>query len=261
VRQSIRVYSGQRSSQILLLPRYDVVERVLSYRVGGNAWLEPGLLYQVELLMPEEEPDGLGLRAFDGAALAEGEVPLEWSFFTARAAPEPLPEAEPPASCQDALAVFQGSGCVGCHAEPAGAMGLSLGSGEALRRTAIGRVAHQADTGTVAGEPQVDPSRFGVGMPVLDPGSPATSYLLYKLLRNRRNFGEEDAACETAYSVPLPAGGCPAPTVEESRRLESWFVKLDPMPPPGSGGVAGGLSGLRTLQSFLLAGASTAPCP
>lgn len=260
-RQSIRVYSGDPAGQVLLLPSYDVVERVLTFRVGGGARLLPGLLYRVELLQPELDPGGFGLRAFDGAGLEEGPVPLEWSFFTAREAPEPRPEPQPSSSCADALEVFRASGCVNCHGESAGAMGLSLQSGEALRRTAIRRVAHQADVGVVAGEPQVNPTRLGVGMPVLDPGSPATSYLLYKLLRNPRNFGAGPAACESAYAVGLPAGECLAPDEEERQRLEDWFVKLDPMPPGPGGALAGGLADLRTLQGFVLGGARTADCP
>src|SRR5262249_32065299 len=43
-------------------------------------------------------------------------------------------------------------------------------------------VAHQLQTGEAANEPDKSPLRFGHAMPVIEPGNPGNSYLLYKLL-------------------------------------------------------------------------------
>jgi len=259
VRQGIRLYSGDPANQVLLLPHYDAVERVLSFRIGGGGRLLPSVLYSVELLQPDEDPEGHGLRAFDGAGLEEGPVPLEWSFFTARAAPGEKTDTPRRAGCEAALQVLAASGCGVCHGAERSAMGLSLHSASALR-SAVRRVAHQTDTGATSGKPQVNPARFGVGMPLLDPGSPGTSYLLYKLFRNANNFRNLSGACESSHAAPVPEGDCLAPPPEEQSRLEEWFVKLDPMPPePDS--LARGIEDLRTLQQFIVDGAQTTDCP
>ena len=77
-----------------------------------------------------------------------------------------------------------------------------------------------------------NPSRFGVQMPRIDPGSPGNSYLMYKLLRSPKNFeltGNSDV-CVTAHRVPLPDGQCLPPSEAESARLREWFVRGQPMP-------------------------------
>jgi hypothetical protein len=135
-------------------------------------------------------------------------------------------------------------------------MGLRLDSRASLLNTAIGRVAHEADTGPIAGRPLVDPARFGTGMPIIDPGNPGTSYLLYKLVIGQDNFAAE---CHTRYSVASPAGDCPAPDEAEQQRLRSWFVRLAPMPLDGT--LAGGMATMDLVQRYILAGAESTSCP
>jgi hypothetical protein len=137
-------------------------------------------------------------------------------------------------------------------------MGLRLDTAEGLRETAVRRVAQQTDTGPYPGRTLIDPPRFGVGMALIDPGSPATSYLLYKLLRNPDNYGGEGVPCATKYAVALPQGTC-APSPGELTLLGEWFVRLDPMPPLGEA-LAGGIDDLRLLQRFVSAGADTRRC-
>ena len=261
VRQSILLSTGNVPFDChqapCLQPVYDVVERVVSFRLAEGALLAPGLLYHVELTSPLDGDDTRGFRAFDGAPLSTtNAVPLKWSFFTARATPTPpLPPAAP--TCNDALGALSRSGCssAGCHSGGDAPMGLRLDSGEALRETAIAHVAHEADTGPISGQPLVDPARFGTGMPVIDPGAPGTSYLMYKLLVGPANFG----ACETKYEVGLPSGICPAPSPAERTRLLDWFVRLEPMPLGGT--LVGTRETLDLLQGFILAGSQAGTCP
>lgn len=258
VRQSIRLYTGARNSFVTLQPFYDTVERVVVYRVATGGALLGGVLYHVELVSPKADENGFGFRAFDGAPLSteENAVPLKWSFLTARAAPTPGPSTEPP-TCFETWTALNQSGCTKstCHVGPEAPMSLRLDSSASLLSTAIGHVAHEADTGPVAGRPLVDPPRFGTGMPVLDPGNPGTSYLLYKLLIGPENFGDD---CTTRHNVPLPPGGCPMPDDGERQRLRDWFVRLEPMPYGGK--LVGGLDTLDLLQRYILAGAGTANC-
>jgi hypothetical protein len=268
VRQSIRLFTGPRAF-VTLQPFYDTVERVVVYRVASGDWLRPGLLYQVELVSPKDDENGFGFRAFDGAPLSkENEAPLRFSFRTARATPAPI-ERDAPPNCFEAWSALGRSGCSksDCHSGNDAPMNLRLDSRASLLSTAIGHVAHEADTGPVAGRPLVDPSRFGTGMPVIDPGNPGTSFLLYKLLVGPANFSD---GCTTKYSVPTgfhadggaprtPSRGCPSPEPEEQQRLRDWFVPLEPMP-LGSA-LAGGMETLNLLQQYILAGAETETCP
>lgn len=260
VRQSLMVYSGRPDQALLLEPVYDVVERVVSYRPALGTVFERGLLYQVELALPEETSTGFGFRAFDGAPLTESEeVPLHFSFRTARAAPTG-PRVPTPPSCADALSVLANAECglAPCHTGPKAPLGLRLDSAAGLLQTAISRVARESE-GPNAGTTIVDPPRFGVGMPVIDPGGPGSSYLVYKLLVKPENFRSGEARCPSSHRVDVPESTCVAPSAAERDRLRDWFVGLDPMP-PGDVALPGGLLDLRTLAGYIAAGASTAGC-
>ena len=260
-RQSLRVYSGTRANALLLLPTYDVVERVVSYRPGYGAALEPGVLYEVEMPLPSTDPNGFGFQAFDGAPLEKGRIPLRFSFRTATTTPKATipPGASP--TCADALGVLFDSECASCHAAgPNAPLGLVLDSTEGLRETVVGRVARETDLGGRSGRTLVDPLRFGIGMPLVDPGNPGTSYLLYKLLASPTAFGTGTDACSTTHRVVLPEGSCLAPAPSERAALESWFVAGDPMP-PAPARLLNGVADLRVLQGFIARDADTTECP
>lgn len=273
IRQSIKLYTGSEDLGLFVQPEYDLVERVLVYRLPAGAHFEPGVRYTVELLSAREADD-FGFRAFDGAPLGEGPVPLKFDFRTREEEPPEAPPVAPPPTCADALAEFKAAGCAGqaCH-NPAGTpgvcppgegkvsdddcvavprMGLDLSSPAGLFATAIARVAHQADTGAKTGVPLANPPRVGVAMPVIDPGRPETSYLLYKLLRKSRNFENTAIGCTSIHRVALPEGVCPQPSADESARLREWFVRGEPMP------LAENQADLRLIQRWIRSGAK---CP
>jgi hypothetical protein len=279
-RQAIRVYTGdpKTSPGIPFDVTYDPVERVVQYRMPSGYAFHPNTLYQLELVVPSGSEE-LGIRAFDGAPLEAGELPLEGSFFTGIAAGEVPVDTSP--TCADIVnEVFKTSpaDCSSsrCHssvdAEQGAPHGLWLDSRANFRVTAINRVARQTEVGDRSGGlPLEQPSRFGVQMPLIQPGNPGNSYLLYKLLRAPDAFEpcEFDGAsaassfcreaadtCQSAHpDVPFGPGTCIAPSADELERLREWFVRGEPMPIPRPVVRRVGLQQLRAISSFITAGA------
>lgn len=234
VRQAISVYTGvpgedgRRNEAPFQSPSYDVLTGELTYRFSGT--LRPNVVYRVELFDPARSP--YGVRAFDGAPLREGALPLRWTFATSAEGDPSL--ARPPVlqepRCADVLAVLANT-CANacCHGGTKPAMGLDLGSADGLARTAVGRVAHHTQTGTALGRPQENSPRFGTAMARIDPGAPQGSFLLYKLLLHAENLAPCHGECGP-FSVLPGSNDCVAPSEEERERLREWFVRGEPMP-------------------------------
>ena len=236
----LSLYSGNPPANgVGLRVSYDMIERVVVFR--PTRLLQPNTLYTVQL---NSYPNpGQGFWAFDRAPLEEDELPLRFSFSTGKGPRStPAPAALPPDTCKTML---QGplDSCVGCHATKPDAqttppssvppMGLDLSSERGLYYTAIRQVAHQSETGNSAASHGLQsPARFGVQMNIIDPGSPATSYLMYKLLRKPENFGAAGAlpSCVTGYHAPVSDLDCQPPPEDELARLREWWVLGDPMP-------------------------------
>jgi hypothetical protein len=264
-RQSILLYTGNPNNQPgagsgdVLQPTYDLVERVVRYRLPDGKGLAPRTLYTVELPVPVEDDD-FGFRAFDGAPLAATRQPLRFSFWTS-AVEDTAPPDEPIPDCSDVLTLFSanpGQGaCTNCHNPERAPQGLDLSSGNALLSTAIGRVAHQTDLGTTTGEVLESPARMGIDMPIIDPGRPDNSYLMYKLIvrpDNYRRSAEDPDLCGSAYRVAEDET-CLPPSEPERVRLREWFVRGEPMPLTGPE-VALDRSQMQAIQRFIRAGAS-----
>lgn len=282
-------------------PEYDLVERVLAYRLGSGLEFQPGLLYTVEVVVPEEAGAD-GLRAFDDAPLeTAGSVPLVFDFRTSVLS-DPKPDGPTiPMDCTlgvrdvfDLVCARSGchstrdrgkNGCpsdqallddsqnhfVGCVGVPR--MGQELYAAnaddavagyEALLRTVIGHVAHETEIASTGGVTYENPLRVGVGMPRIDPGKPANSYLMYKLIRKLDNFDPapgEPPSCTSAWQVALPDGMCLPPSDAESQRLRLWFVRGQPMPFLDNLHI--NLQQLRDIQAWIAAGVPPEPlfCP
>ena len=231
----VALYSGNPPANgIGLRAEYDLLERVVLLR--PTRLLQPHTLYTAEVV-PGANP-GQGFWAFDRAPIEEGRVPLTFSFTTGSGpVATPAPLSTVPDTCETMTQGPFGT-CASCHATaPKDAtfppMGLDLSSSRGLYYTAIGQVAHESETGdSVAFEGLKTPSRFGVQMNLIDPGSPATSYLIYKLLQNPQNFGLEpgEAGCVTGYHAQVAEGGCSPPDADEIVRMREWFLRGDPMP-------------------------------
>ena len=271
-RQSVLVYSRTPELHFFLQPNYDVVERVVRFTLPGEGTWPRAVRYGVQIVVPHDSNEP-GFRAFDGAPLsASGSVPLEFSFRVQAGDPPVVDRPAPTAGCADAMRLFAQGGCQsrGCH-HPAETpecgtgratigpgedcvavprMGLDLSSTEGVRTTAINQVAHQAATAPNSGIAMENPNRFGVAMPLIDPGRPGNSYLTYKLLRHPGLW--DRTPCETRYRVEL-AGECPEPSARELARLREWFTAGQPMP------LGGGQLDRADLDPLLLWIASGAP--
>lgn len=134
------------------------------------------------------------------------------------------------------------------------AMGLDLSTAAAVQATAIGRAAHQTQTGERAALPETSPARFGRSMPIVAPADPGNSYLLYKLIAQPLNQSRADGPIDADHAAALS-------------RLRSWVVIGQPMPPDDgllSSAVdpSGGESWERLLlfESWIAHGAVTT-CP
>ena len=297
-RQAIQVYTGdpRLSPSITFQVDYDPVERVVEFRVPPGQALKPQTLYQL-VLNVAKDPGDFGIRAFDGAPLAEADLPLHTSFFTGTAAVDQPAIAVP--SCEAITReVFNGlGGCTGkaCHNSGEHSYGgvdllgapyaLRLDSATALQQTALDHIAHETDLGDESGGvPAENSPRFGVRMPLIDSssGGPGNSYLMYKLFLSKDNYAAcvpfegsticppDPAAAPTGPDVsvhsdlPLP-GGSIVPSDDELVRLREWFVRGEPMPRlqfdqdgnPVQGSLP--LQGLRALSLFIAAGAHCAP--
>jgi hypothetical protein len=255
IRQSISLFTGDRGNPVPppsstrpeLVPEYDPLERSVRYRLPPGFNLQPNALYTLEVLIASDlQP--FGFRAFDAAPLA-GERALRLSFMTS-SGPEPSGAAPEAPDCDEMLDLLAPCGDSGCHGTsepnvPPG-MGLGLDTWEAIRSTALGMPAHQTEIGATTGRTAQAPVRFGVNMPVIDPGRPDNSYLIYKLLLS-----------PGAY-LPAPGGECPddarceAPDPAELARLVDWFVLGEAMPKGSANVVHHG--DVSRMQAFIREG-------
>lgn len=268
-RESFSLYTGEdtntvpRGSRVPgLTVRYDVVERVVTYSLPTNVFLQPNTHYTAELAVPSEQADP-GFRAFDGAPLDE-ETIVRVSFLTSNQRAAPVLE-RPEATCSNVLDTL-GRSCTGgsCHGSNDAVMGMDLSNEIGLSRTAVGRVAHQTETGPTAGVPQQNPARFGVGMPRIDPGRPDNSYLMYKLIAAPENYRASDDdpdPCSTSHNALVDPATCVPAAPEENERLAEWFLQGAAMPRALDGEAEPRFllrDELLDIQSFIGAGAA---CP
>ncbi|HKO51016.1 MAG TPA: Ig-like domain-containing protein [Polyangiaceae bacterium] len=270
----VALYSGNPPANFARLrAEYDMIERVVVYRPSRQ--LLPNTLYTVELV-PSTDP-AQGFWAFDRAPLEDGAVPLRFSFSTGNG-PRPGP-VQPPPTLDTCETMSQGplSICANCHISKPDAqtsppssfppMGLDLSSPRGLYYTAVRQVAHQTETGNSSvGEGLQSPARFGVQMNIVDPGSPATSYLLYKLLQKPENFASLDAqaSCVTGYHSPVSDLDCQPPPEAERTRLREWFVLGDPMPKDDTSSMGQPIAAATTRENLVRISAwiaTGAACP
>lgn len=238
VRQSFLVYSGERSNAIpgidlpALTPRYDVVERVVSFELPAGVTLQPNTHYTTELVVPVHEDD-FGFRAFDLRPLDE-QTTVRTSFLTSNQRKMPTPKPAD-GSCSSVVSTLSNHcDSSGCHNSKDRVMGIDFSDANGLVLTAIGRVSHQTETGPRTGVPTQNPDRFGEAMPLIDPGRPDNSYLLYKLLLSPENYWlspSEPDLCATSHLAPV-GDGCVSvlASPDENERLRDWFLRGVGMP-------------------------------
>jgi hypothetical protein len=185
-RQSVVLTDASGNGQAPFVA-YDPVARAVM--LSPDPPLDPCQAYKVLLPDPSDATDPYGLRAIDGTPLDPSTPPsIEFAVtgkctgdggMTAPVMAPPLPQFD---FCSVIAPIFQ-SKCLGssCHGGPLPAAGLQLDSAQAIADTMINQVSHAANTGPRAKE-QPPTGLFGLDMPIVDPGAPGDSWLIYKLL-------------------------------------------------------------------------------
>jgi hypothetical protein len=182
-RQSIVIVDGAHqplAPELALVSVYDPVARTITISGQKQTWLTEGQPYILVFLIPQGNADQGGLRAIDRATLSPDQ-PLEIPFIVG---PKAGPPAEPTVSfCRDVLPIFASkcslSTCHGTGGQAAASLVLDTSAG--VGATALKRIAQGSNTGPLSSSPPSGQSRFGVDMPLIDPGNPGNSWLMYKV--------------------------------------------------------------------------------
>jgi hypothetical protein len=220
---------------------YDPITRVvtLSNPNPGQPFLNDQQFY--ELVFPVAtvgDASSFGLVAIDGATIDPATPSISFEVVSMGRRPpglRPTVVTPPPPInfCSDVMPLFRvvvsgvegacGTGtCHGVNSSLESAMGLVLTTEEGIRHTAIGVPAVET---TTAGQSTALPpqSVFPVGMPIIDPGYPGNSYLLYKLLKADDVDGSGGPIPYTACNpttTPFPYGpGLGLASPDEDMRL------------------------------------------
>jgi hypothetical protein len=247
VRQSLSLYTAGTGLGVTLRPAYDVATRTIDYYFDGP--MPGGVVFTLHLNDADEEPNGFGFRSFDGYSLASSKT---FSLRTSIDPPAPVVGTPIPPTCADAIRILKAAGCsaTGCHSRQASPqcssatpmawdestggcvtvprMGLLLDDVDGLRATAVSHVAHQTQEGTDISRQYESKERFGDQMPVIDPGRPENSYLIYKLLIGsefNRELAERSVPGDPLAPIPL--------TPDQIMQARDYFVHFGPMPPEG----------------------------
>ncbi len=188
---------------------YDPVARIVT--IAGpegvaKPWLAPDQDYYLVLTTPTDPSSDLGgFRAIDRAPLTT----TPEHIFRATAATGAKTFEPAVDFCGDVLPIFtlkcNNFTCHGAGEPARNAAGLGLTSAAAVRDTAVGQVAHGANTGSRADSPAepIPGLPFGLDMAIIKPHDPASSWLVYKM---------ELAAPSNATA---PAFSCGAPSAPE----------------------------------------------
>ncbi len=204
---------------ILLNVTYDPAGRVVTYYVdpGQTPSLLPAATHYLTVYGAQSE--GGGFRAFDGARLEERRE-LFFQVVDPGGLEPQLPPVVDDATCEQTATSF--GVCASCHIRRPEATpdapaneppaGLELDSLERALATGT-RAAHGGSVGATGNQLGAKtPDKLGAGMPVLSPGDPGNSYLVYKML----------AATEVDAATLAPG---------ETERLRQGLITGMPMPP------------------------------
>ena len=225
--------------------QYDPVTRTATISNPGPDpnWLVEGATYELSFPIATDEAGSFGLRAIDGATMDPATPKIA---FTVTAAPDGGTTPKPPAIdfCTDIFPLFTASrnpsntqglcSNKACHSAQLSAesnvpaTGLVLNSQEGIRHTAIGVEATEATTGALS-VPITAQNSFPVGMPIIDPGDPGHSFLVYKLLLPDVNGAPDGTGAGFSYSgcnatPPFDYGPNPhLASADEANRLAQYI--------------------------------------
>lgn len=193
---------------------YDPVARtvtILGPNGPGEPWLTPDQVYKLVLPIPTDPKSDLGgFRAIDRAPLGADQ---KRELVFRAGPPAHQKQIEPEVDfCADVFPLFfMKCNSPACHgSSTSAASGLFLGSADGVRQTARGRIAHGSNTAGRANTPETTPSLFGANMPIIAPGDPGSSWLVYKLELARERSGDAGPKPELACTPPPGAPSIPA---------------------------------------------------
>lgn len=278
-RTNYTIRSGSIADEITFqLPRVDPVESTVVFTL--DAPLLPQTQYELHVRASDRPADRLA--SFDGTPFrGEAVVRFTTGGDDGRRETDNDPLATAIGADLGCRAVeILAAGCVGsqCHGDTrrdvdagalaAPAMGLSLLSYEAIGATAINRAAVQVQLATDPGGTGGATTDFPRGLPLIEPGSSARSYLLYKMLRDPRRTAPKNAAGVVQLPPPVealrvaPDGYDPFPRAAEelARVIPGAPMPHDVLPPEPDAGVyePTSIENLRVLRAWIDRGAL--PC-
>lgn len=181
IRQSFAILDSANQAlapELAPLPIYDPIARTVT--LVPQKPLTPGQTYKLVLGIPKEDADLGGFRAIDRAKLY-ADQPLEFPFLVG---PPTMAQYEPPVTfCRDVLPIFTAKCNIPtCHGNgTAAAASLILDTSAGVSATALNRIAQGSNTGGRSTSPPAPGRLFGVDMPIIDPGNPGNSWLMYKI--------------------------------------------------------------------------------
>lgn len=277
--------------------QYDPVTRTASISNPGKDpnWLIEGATYELSFPIATDEAGSFGLRAIDGATMDPTTPKIAFTVGAAldagtTDAGTPPPQVPTIDFCKDIYPLFaapyanpqeqyvQGM-CsnASCHSGSSAATGLRLDLPEGIRHTAIGVEATEATTAALS-VPITAQNSFPVGMPIIDPGDPGHSFLMYKLLLPDVNGAPDGTGAGFSYTLtcgnvtpafdygPNPHLASP----DEATRLAQYVHGRrmpwgDPTPPSTfttNGGTPLTLDELERISAWIQQGAPVADnCP
>lgn len=235
--------------------------RISNPNPQGGAWLLPDQPYEIVLGVPSDAGETFVLRAIDGAQLDMSITSRRQLAFLTKAAT--LQSRRTTLEfCRDVYPTFVKYCAAGCHASGQAhgpAAGLVLDTSEGVWRTAIGQVAKQANTGARAGIPGPPPAVFGVDVALVDPGSPGTSWLLYKMMMQpeHRPLGWTCAGQRPPAQLVTDVKAEDLPPKERARLSD--LMTGQSMPPPGSL-ITPSLDEIERVSEWIAQGARMEAC-
>ena len=182
-RQSIAILDGAHqplSPDQAPVVIYDPIARTVTLYPPKQPWLTEGQPYTLLLGVPEGDAEQGGVRAIDRATLAPDQK-REFGFIVG---PKTSTPVEPTVSfCRDVLPIFASkcslSTCHGTGGQAAASLVLDTSAG--IGATALNRIAQGSNTGPLSSRPPAGQAHFGIDMPIIDPGNPGNSWLIYKV--------------------------------------------------------------------------------
>jgi hypothetical protein len=251
---------------------YDPVSRSIVYwqrEDSGQEQMKPGTPYLITVFPKTDVASG-GIQAFDGAPL---DRTYTFRFTTAEASPTDVADALPTQElfCTSVKDFLGGCAFSNCHFNTTdsktdqlvgAAAGLDLNNPLRISATAIGHTAHGTQTGEHADDVDRSSPRFGKAMPIIDPGFPGNSYILYKLLSNPTNLAILADRPSDAEVARLRAGvvvGMPMPPADKP----PLFTQLPLEPDPAMRQVEEGKykASIEALSTWIIQGAPTDCAP